>query len=226
MIIGFVNQKGGVGKTTLSLNIAHYLALKGGRVLLIDADRQRSSATWAESRGDSPPPFTVVEMARDNMARDAMQMATDYDHVVIDGPRDAEAITRNVIVTSEIVILPIEPSAFSTNAAKTTLAQIDECQIIKPTLKCGIVVSRKIAGTVIGNDIRDIAAGSGFPILEQDITTRVAFAEAATLAQTIFEYQPKSDAAKEIRALGQEIERMHHGKKELQSRATSKTAHA
>ena len=88
------------------------------------------------------------------------------------------------------------------------------------------MVSRKIAGTVIGTDIRHIAAGSGFPILKQDITTRVGFAEAATLAQTIFEYQPKSDAAKEIRVLGQEIERMHHGKEELQSRATSKTANA
>ena len=226
MIIGFVNQKGGVGKTTLSLNVAHYLALKGERVLLIDADRQRSAATWAESRGDAPPPFTVIEMARENMARDAMQMASDYDHVVIDGPRDAEAITRNVIVTSEIVIVPIEPSAFSTNAAKTTLAQIEECQIIKPTLKCGIVVSRKITGTVIGSDIRDIAAESGFPILKQDIATRVAFAEAATLAQTIFEYQPNSDAAKEIRAFAQEIERMHHGKEKLQNRTASKTANA
>ncbi|MCP4143549.1 MAG: AAA family ATPase [Chloroflexi bacterium] len=226
MIIGFVNQKGGVGKTTLSLNVAHYLALKGARVLLIDADRQRSAATWAESRGDAPPPFTVIEMARENMARDAMQMAGDYDHVVIDGPRDAEAITRNVIVTSEIVVVPIEPSAFSTNAAKTTIAQIEECQIIKPTLKCGIVVSRKITGTVIGSDIRDIAAESGFPILEQDIATRVAFAEAATLAQTIFEYQPNSDAAKEIHAFAQEIERMHNGQKKLQNRAASKTAHA
>lgn len=224
MILGFINQKGGVGKTTLSLNVAHCLALTGARVLLIDADRQRSSSMWAESRGDNPPPFTVVDMARDNMARDALKMAPDYDHVVIDGPRDAEKITRAVIVASEMVVLPIEPSAFSTNAAKTTLAQVEECQIIKPDLKCGIVVSRKIKGTVIGNEFRDIAAEFGMPVFETEIISRVAHAEAATLAQTIFEYQPSGEAAKEIRRLTNEIETMYDGEKELQEPTASKTA--
>lgn len=222
MIIGFINQKGGVGKTTLSLNLAHYLALSGARVLLIDADKQKSATDWAESRGDTPAPFTVIGMARDKMAHDAIRMAADYDHVVIDGPRDAEAITRNVIIASDIVMLPIEPSAFSVNAAKTTVAQVEECQVIKPHLKCGFVVSRKITGTVIGSDIRDMASESGFPILKADIATRVAFAEAATLAQTIFEYKPKGEAAKEIRTLGLEIERMHDGEEKLQKRPRQK----
>ena len=226
MIIGFINQKGGVGKTTLSINLAHYLALQGARVLLIDADKQKSSSDWAESRGDNPAPFTVIGMARDKMATDALRMAADYDHVVIDGPRDAEAITRNVIIASEIVMLPIEPSAFSINAAKTTVAQVEECQVIKPDLQCGFVVSRKITGTVIGTDIRELAAESGFPILASDISSRVAFAEAVTLAQTIFEYQPKSEAAKEIRALGREIERMYDGKEIIQNSTRAHKANA
>ena len=220
MIIGFINQKGGVGKSTLSLNIAAYLAQEGARVLLIDADKQRSSASWAEKRNeDTPPPFTIVEMARDNMARDAMAMATDYDHVVIDGPRDAERITRAVIVAAEIVVLPYEPSGFSVDAGETTITQVRECLIIKPDLKCGIVISRKIEGTVIGEDIRELAAESGFPIFNTAIVTRVAHAEAVTLAQTIFEYQPNSKAAEEVRSLGQDIERMYDGEEELQSDA-------
>lgn len=225
MILGIINQKGGVGKTTISLNVAHQLAMSGARVLLIDADRQRSAAQWAERRGDTPPPFTLVEMARDNMARDALQMAPDYDHVVIDGPRDAEKITRAVIVASEIVVLPIEPSAFSTDAAKTTLSQVEECQVIKPALKCGIVVSRKISGTVIGNEFRDIAAEFGMPVFQTEIVSRVAHAEAATLAQTIFEYQPHGDAAKEIRKLTDEVQRMYDdGEKELQKPAKKRSA--
>ena len=177
-------------------------------------------ATWAEKRGeDNPAPFHVVEMARDNMARDALQMAMDYDHVVIDGPRDAEKITRAVVVTSEFALVPIEPSAFSTDAAQTTIAQIQECQIIKPDLKAGIVVSRKITGTVIGEDIRAIAAESEIPILNTDIRNLVAHAEAATMAQTIFEYQPNSDAAKEIRSLALEIGERYNGPQELRSSA-------
>lgn len=224
MIIGFINQKGGVGKSTLSQNVAAHLALSGGRVLVIDADKQGTTTDWAESRGDTPAPFTVIGMARDSMAKDAMRMATDYDHTVIDGPRDAEGITRNVIIASEVIIIPIEPSAFSINAAKTTIAQVEECQIIKPSLKCGFVVSRKIHGTILGNDIRALASDSGFPIFAQDITTRVGFAEAATMAQTIFEYQPAGEAAKEIAALSNEIERMYDGEERLQNRSGEKTA--
>ena len=225
MIIGFINQKGGVGKSTLSLNIAHFLALDGSRVLFIDTDKQRSVAKLAEKRPDDAPfPFTLVEMSRDNMARDALAMAADYDHVVIDGPRDAERITRAVIVASELVVLPYEPSGFSTDAGETTIEQVRECLVIKPDLKCGIVVSRKIKGTVIGNEFRDIAAEFGMPVFETEIISRVAHAEAATLAQTIFEYQPSGEAAKEIRRLTNEIETMYDGEKELQEPTASKTA--
>lgn len=224
MIVGFINQKGGVGKSTLSQNVAARLASTGARVLLIDADKQATTMDWAESR-EEPAPFTVVAMARDNMAHDAIRMAADYDHTVIDGPRDAEKITRNVIIASDTVIVPIEPSAFSINAAKTTISQIEECAIIKPHLKAALVISRKINGTVIGSDIRELAGSSGLPILASDIATRVSFPEAGTLAQTIFEYQPTSQAAKEIIALCDEIERMQDGDKELQD-STEQTTRA
>jgi cellulose biosynthesis protein BcsQ len=81
MIISFLNQKGGVGKTTLAVNVAACLALTGHRVLLVDADKQGSATTWASLREDSD--FQVISLARENMARDATQMATDYDHTII-----------------------------------------------------------------------------------------------------------------------------------------------
>jgi chromosome partitioning protein len=69
MIVSFLNQKGGVGKSTLSVNVAAYLAKRSRKVLLIDADTQGTVAAWAALREDSK--FQVVSMARDNMARDA-----------------------------------------------------------------------------------------------------------------------------------------------------------
>jgi len=225
MIVGVVNQKGGVGKSTISLNLAHFLALDGSRVLLIDTDKQRSAAKWASKRDDdNPPPFHLIEMARDNLARDAMAMAQDYDHVIIDGPRDAEKITRAVIISSEFVLLPYEPSGFSTDAGQITVEQVKECQIIKPDLLAGIAISRRIEGTVIGTDIRAVAEEAGLPLLKSSIATRVAHAEAVTLAQTIFEHEPNGKAAKEIRALAEEIQGMYHGQEELHITAESKTA--
>lgn len=203
MIISFLNQKGGVGKTTLSINTAACLAKQGHRVLLIDADKQASSSMWASLREDAP--FQVIGLARDQMARDALALAEQYDYTIIDGPPHAETIARSCIIASDFVVLPIEPSGLSTWASGLTVRQIREAQEAKTTLKCGFAVSRKIGKTVIGRDIRSMAAEAGIPILNADIEQRVSFAESLTLGQTIFEWSPDGLAAREIETLTKEI---------------------
>ena len=111
MIISFLNQKGGVGKTTLAVNVATQLARQDHKVLLIDADKQGSAGTWASLRDEAP--FQVVSMARANMARDALKLAGGYTHTIIDGPPHAEEIARSCIIASDFVALPIEPSGLS-----------------------------------------------------------------------------------------------------------------
>ena len=69
MIITLSSLKGGTGKTSLSVHLAHAIALAGKRVILIDADPQASASDWAAARDDSPP-FPVVGMARDTLHRD------------------------------------------------------------------------------------------------------------------------------------------------------------
>lgn len=209
MILSFLNQKGGVGKTTLATNAAAHFHRQGARVLLIDADPQATSSAWASLRDE--PGFQTVAMARDNLAREVLDLSKNYDHVVIDGPPRAEKIARAVIIASDLVVIPIEPSGASHWAAADTVAQVSEAKIVKPEQRSVFLVSRKIGNTVIGRDIREMAAEYEIPVLRRAITQRVAYAEALTLGQTITEYAPTSEASAEFTAVMAELEEVAHG---------------
>lgn len=222
MIISFLNQKGGVGKTTLSVNVAACLAAKGLKVLLVDADKQGSATTWASLRDETP--FQVISMPRDNLARDVLKLSADFGATVIDGPPHAEGVARACIIASDFVALPIEPSGLSTWASELTVRQVREAQMFKENLKCGFVVSRKIGKTVIGREIRAMAAEAGIALLTAEIEQRVAYAESLTMGKTIFEWSPAGAAAQEIKTLTDEI--IEHVQKDLRDSAATEAARA
>lgn len=203
LVISFLNQKGGVGKSTLSINVAACFALLGQKVLLIDADKQGTSSTWASLRSETG--FQVVSMSRENMARDALRLAADFDFTIIDGPPQAETISRSCIVASDLVVVPIEPGGASRWSSDLTVRQLKEAQELKPTLKCGFVVSRKIGSTVLGRDTRTMASDAGIPTFETEIEQRVAYAEAMTMGKTIFEWSGRTQAVTDIQALTHEL---------------------
>ena len=179
-VVAFLNQKGGTGKTTLSLNAAFGLAQAGERVLLVDADRQASVNAWSALREDQP--FSVVAVPRKNLHREIARQKEFYDWVVIDGtPRD-DAITRSCLIAADVAVIPIEPSALSAWASDRTVGQIEEARIYRPDLRAFFVVSRKIAGTVLGREMRRLELP--LPVLETEITQRVAFAESMLKAQS------------------------------------------
>lgn len=88
MIVALLNQKGGVGKTTLATHIAGELAMRGQSVILLDADPQGSSLDWTQRRSQQGLPrlFSAVGLARETLHQEAPELARRADHVIIDGP--------------------------------------------------------------------------------------------------------------------------------------------
>lgn len=133
MIISVLNQKGGVGKTTLSINLASALAQMGKRTLLIDADPQGSALDWQASRqGDSL--FPVVGMDKPTLHKDVPQLAAQQEIVIIDGPPRVNELARSAIMASDKVIIPVQPSPYDIWAADEIVKLIQETMIYKPSL--------------------------------------------------------------------------------------------
>ncbi|MCH9808466.1 MAG: AAA family ATPase [Alphaproteobacteria bacterium] len=200
MIIGVLQQKGGVGKTTLALNLAAAYAKEGLKVLLVDADPQASSLTWSSVR-EAKPIFAVVGMPKPSLHKDLPVVAKDYDLVVIDGAPQTRELARSAILASDYVLIPVQPSPFDVWSCSEIVSLITEAQQFKSNIKAGFVINRKIGNTVIGRDVKQAFEQFPFPLLKSHISQRVAFAEAAAQGLTVIETAPDSPAAWEIYGL-------------------------
>jgi len=205
VIIGVLNQKGGVGKTTLAVNIAAALARTGKRVLLIDADPQGSALDWAAVR-EGDPLFAVVGLPKPSIHKELALVGEGYDVVVIDGPPRVTDLARSAIMASDVVLIPVQPSPYDIWAADEVVKLIQEASVFKENLKSVFVINRKIANTAIGRDVREALEAYDLPTLEASIVQRVAFAEAAAVGKAIYEQDRDGVASQEIEAVVSELQ--------------------
>lgn len=204
-VVSFLNQKGGVGKTTLATNVATALALAGRKVFFIDADPQGSALDWSAAR-QSTLLFPVVGLPKDTLHREMATLSAPYDWVVIDGPPRVHTVAKSAIAASDIVVIPVQPSPYDIWAAREVVDIIADVRVLKEDLKAVFTINRKIANTAIARDVSAALADyAAIPVLRASLTQRVAFAESAAAGQSVLESEPQGLAAHEIRALMAEI---------------------
>lgn len=210
MIVALLNQKGGVGKTTLALHIAGVWASRSRRVLVIDADPQGSALDWSERRGREGLShlFGVIGLARDMLHRELPAVSQGYDHVVIDGPPRVAGIARSALVAADLVVIPAQPSPFDGWASAEMLRLLDEARIFRPELQARMLLNRCPARTVIARETADALVGHDPAVLASRIGQRVAFADAARTGRLVCEIDSGILAAREIAALADELDEL------------------
>lgn len=204
MIVGVLNQKGGVGKTTISVNVGACLSRTGARVLLIDADPQGSALDWAAARATEPL-FSIIGLPKATVHKEINMIKHGYDHIIIDGPPRVTDLTRSVIMAVDVALIPVQPSPYDIWAASEIVKLIEEARIYKENLKAAFVINRKISNTAIGRDVGEALAEYRLPTLRSDIIQRVIFAEAVAQGRAVYEVDQNGPAAAEIAAVTAEL---------------------
>jgi chromosome partitioning protein len=160
-VIVVANPKGGVGKSTLSTNIAGYLASRGRSVMLGDTDRQQSSRTWLRLRPASARPIQAWETAHD----DTVRPPKGTTHVVLDTPAGLHGKRLDEVMRlADKVLIPLQPSIFDIHATHDFVRQLlahrrsDKVQL-------AIVGMRTREGTIATDQLRHFLEAVRVPLL-------------------------------------------------------------
>lgn len=193
--VAILSQKGGAGKTTLTLHIAAAAEAAGLSTVVIDLDPQASSASWKDSRdGDSP---VVVSLPHTRLAQ-GLQAASDGKAalVLIDTAPHSEAAALAATRAADLVLIPCRPGILDLRAIGTT------AELVKMAGKNAFVVLNAMPprATQLLADAKNAVEVHGLAVAPVHLQQRAAFAHALTAGQTAPEYEPDGKAAEEIQA--------------------------
>jgi len=203
MIISLVNQKGGVGKTTIAINLACALAQQRSRVLIIDTDQQGSVAHWKKI--DRQDHFDMIHHPQTDLTRHIQDLAKGYQHIVIDAPPAVGEMIRSVLLVSNLAIIPVSPSPLDIWSARDMVHLIRELKKQKRNLSGRLLICRKIVGTRVGREIREALENYQMDIFQTEIHQRIAYVEAMIAGMPVLAHAPQSEAAQEITSLCAEV---------------------
>ncbi|WP_267389697.1 ParA family protein [Sphingomonas sp. GC_Shp_3] len=195
-IITLAAQKGGVGKTTLAVNLAVAAQVAGIKTALFDLDPQESATVWSERRKTEFPHVEPISARRLDQAIDAAEV-NGFALTIIDTPPAAGAEAAAAAQRANIVVIPCRPSLIDLDAIKRT------AQLITSIGRTAVVVLNAAppTATTLLDDARTLAEATGLRVARTVLRERSAYRAAWPYGLGVIEHEPKGKAAQEVAAL-------------------------
>jgi chromosome partitioning protein len=203
------SEKGGVGKTSLSFNLAVLRAKAGRSVLLVDADKQASSAMWASLRteaGHVPPLVCVQKLGK--IGHDLLQLKENYEVIVDAGGADSQELRQGIAVADRWII-PVRPGQLDLfSMAKMNQLMIEVEERVGRVPETFVVLNAINSSTNEASEARELLVeNEKMPVMETQLVDRVAMRRAVMAGCGVIELAGtnKADAVAEVLSLYQEV---------------------
>jgi chromosome partitioning protein len=194
--IALIAQKGGVGKTTMAVNLAAAAQAKGIQTALFDLDPQESAVIWSDRRQDE---FPHVEFLTERRLTEALQVAEKqgFSFAIMDTPPAAGPQAYTAAQSADLVLVPCRPSLVDLDAIRRT------AQLIKSAgVPAFVVFSAAPPGaTTLLDDAKAIVEATGLAVAPTSLRERSAYRAAWPLGKGVIETEPRGKAAQELSEL-------------------------
>jgi chromosome partitioning protein len=205
-VIAFVNQKGGCAKSTTCVHFAFWLTRKKHRILVVDADAQRSSSIWLESL-DTQIPSRVIQSS-DELLEEIPGLATQCDYLLIDGPAGLSEASRAILFRTDLALVPCQPTGVDLRSASDAVRLIRQAQSVRNGPPAAAVfLSRAVKGTKLLDEAMTLLGKTEVPILKTVVHQKQAIADTFGQGAVVWELggRPAAESAREFDGLFKEV---------------------
>ncbi len=206
MIITIASLKGGVGKSTITQNMAVCFAHMGYKVAIVDADTNQSCVKWSANRPeDAPVIFTAGYSDGRELSANIRPLNQNYDIVLIDGTPSLSKMTSKILLVADLVFIPILPSLLDLWATQDFLERVKDAEEERGKKVPTYFIVNQITQTNLSKEFLEVLSKTEVPVLETTLRSRVSYREAIITGIGVFEGKD-AKAREEITVLANEAQ--------------------